>query len=177
MKEYNIEYYPNEEDIKQMIQLDNEVYNKSEDCGILEKCLQWKKICPEIYTVIKDSDKVVGYINFVSITKKCYEDFRHGKIKDYQLDLKDIVNFSKGDNYCLFMSVVVKNEYQDKYATKVLLDAFYKRINDFHIRGIKTNNIIADCVSKDGEKFITKRFNASCVGVTETNSKLYEFSL
>ena len=79
--EYTIENNPTLNDIRQMIEIDKQVYDEN-DCGNLEKCLEWKKICPELYTAIKYENQVVGYINFVPITKECYEKFKLGKIKD-----------------------------------------------------------------------------------------------
>jgi len=84
MNKYKIENNPSIEDIKQMINLDSLVFDEK-DRGVLERCLMWQKICPELYTVLKDEDEIVGYINFLPITKSCFEEFKKGQTKDYLL--------------------------------------------------------------------------------------------
>ena len=175
--DFEVKYFATDDEIKQMIALDDDSYSDGEDCGVLEKCLQWQKICPELYTFIKNKNEVVGYINFIPVTEDAYERFKSGKLKDYEMQNDDFRPFKVGKNYCLFMSIVVKENYRDKQATKTLLNAFYDRIEMLKNKNIFIDKVIADCVSNDGEKFISSRFGGNFICETETGSKIYEFHI
>ena len=104
---YKVVYKVNDELLKQMLELDASVY-KEEDSGVLEICKEWLSINDEIYTMLLHCNKVIGYINFMPITDECYYGFTKGTKKDYEIDRKDILPFSKiKDNKCLLTSVVI----------------------------------------------------------------------
>ena len=65
------------EDVRQMVVLDKENYIGS-DIGDYSTCIKWLDICPEIYTAVRADGKIVGYINFVPISEKVYNDIRNG---------------------------------------------------------------------------------------------------
>ena len=176
MKNFEIVYCPTKNDIKEMIQLDCEAYNEL-DCGILDKCLKWKEKCPEIYTAIKYDRKIIGYINFVPITKECYSKIKSGNLKDYELIDGDLLNFKEGLNYCLFMSIVIDEKFRNTEVIIMLMNAFFKKINFMKQKNIIINNVICDCVSKDGEKLVKENFNAKFICNSKNGTKIYEFQL
>ncbi|MBO4569751.1 MAG: hypothetical protein J5689_00840 [Clostridia bacterium] len=160
-------------DILEMIELDKCCY-VGNDVGDFKKCVAWRNICPEIYTAIKIDGKIVGDINFMPITKTCYNQIRLGKKKDYEIDISDVLNFQKGDNYCLFMSIVISKDFRSTKALGYLLDGLKLKLNNFNKQGIIIKNIVADCITPEGES-LAKRFNGNYVCKTKTNSKIYEF--
>lgn len=176
MRKFEIVYYPNEDDVKGMIQLDGEAFCEL-DRGELNKCLEWKKICPDVYTAIKLDAKVIGYINFIAVTKKCYYRMKVGKLKDYELKSEDILPFKKGENYCLFMSVVIEKKFRDTEVVIRLSNAFFEKIYEMKKSGIMVDNILCDCVSKDGEKFIKENFSVKYICNSKNGTKIYEFKL
>ena len=175
MKKFEIVYHPSESDIREMIKLDCESFSGL-DVGEFDKCLKWQQACPEIYTAIKFGGRVIGYTNFVGITKECYEKIRAGKLKDYELNDGDIIPFRVGENYCLFMSIVVEKKFRYTDAVVELSNAFFERINKMKQKNIRLNNILCDCVSEDGEKLV-KRFGAKFVSDSKDGTKIYEFGL
>ena len=177
MKKFEIVYNPNENDIKQMVELDADSYEESLDRGVLEKCLEWKKICPNLYTAIKFDKKIIGYINFIAITEECYNKTKSGNFKDYELSVGDLLPFKEGKNYCLFMSIVIEEKFRDSQVVVKLLNAFFEKINKMKQNGVVLNNILCDCVSKDGENFVKRSFNANFVCNTKNGTKIFEFKL
>ena len=176
MKNYEIVNYPTKNDLIQLCKLDIEAYNEM-DKGDLDKCLVWKKNCPEIYTALKFDGKFIGYINFVAITEDCYKKFLMGRLKDYELKDDDIISFKKGENYCLFMSIVIDKMYRDTEAIIRLSNAFIEKINKMKQSGVIFGNVICDCVSQDGEKFVKKVFNARFNCSSKNKTKIYKFKL
>ena len=170
---FEIMYDVSEKDIKQMIALDKECYFGA-DVGDFYKCLSWYKKCPQLYTVLKTNQEIVGYVNFLPITKASYDKIKKGQEKDYELQEKDILPFSKGNNYCLFMSVVIDKKYRLSKAIIVLLLGLKEKIKNFEADGIKIRSFVADCVTGEGEK-LAKHFGGKFLCLTPSGSKIYEF--
>ena len=176
MKNFEIVYYPSENDLKQMLELDCESFSEL-DRGELGKCLEWKSNCPEMYTAIKLDGKIIGYINFVAITKESYNKIKTGNLKDYELSGCDVLPFKKGINYCLFMSMVVKEKFRYTEVIVRLLNAFFEKINKMKQSNVVFGNVLCDCVSKDGENFVKKNPNAKFVCNSKNGTKIYELKL
>ena len=172
---YIIENSPDIEDLKQMVELDKSFYNNKLDRGEMKKCLQWQKICPELYTVLKSGDEVLGYINFIPITKECYDLFRMGKIKDYEIKRNDFLPFVNGENYCLFMSVVVKKE-SPKSIFLLLIKAFLRKIKKMQSEGVLIKSIVADVINPQLEELILNN-NGKYLCQSKNEGKIFEFYL
>lgn len=176
MKSFEIIYHPTENEIKEMIQLDQKTYSEL-DCGNLQKCLRWKEKCPEIYTAIKYNNKIIGYINFAPIKKACYNKIKSGNLKDYELEESDLLNFKEGLNYCLFMSIVIDKKFRNADVFIRLMNAFFEKINCKKQKNAIFDNVLCDCVSKEGEKLVEKNFNAKFICDSKNGTKIYEFKL
>lgn len=160
-------------DIKKMINLDKESYFGN-DAGDFERCLSWHKICKDLYTILKKDGKIIGYINFLPIKKSAYNKIRAGKLKDYELEKKDILPFRKGENYCLFMSIVLDKQSRFSRAVHMLLLAWNKRILKMKDDGIIIKNFLADCVTEEGKK-LAKHFGGKLLCETSSKSSVFEF--
>ncbi len=170
MGKFRIINQVNESLLKEMIKLDELVYNK-EDVGDLEKCKSWININPNIYTVLLYDDEIIGYINFMPITNKAYKRIKQGKLKDYELTTEDIVEYSEGKTLkYLLTSIVIKPEYQDTQAIIELWTGFLNKIKEFNLI---VSNLIVDCVSEHGEKFIKQNLKVKYI-TNSNNGKIYE---
>ena len=173
---FKITYQVDDNLLKQMLKLDESVYKK-EDCGTFEICKEWLSINNDIYTILLLDNKVIGYINFMPISDKCYNKFISGLKKDYEINSKDIIPFSKTKYIkCLLTSVVIHKDFQNSMAIKYLYNGFIEKIKKYAKENIKISNIILDCVSEDGEKFAKKYLNAKFIKET-LSSKIYEVNL
>lgn len=170
MKKFSIVNQVNDNLIKEMIELDKLVF-KGDDIGNYNKCKQWVKINPDIYTVLMYDEKVIGYINFMPITDECYNKIKEGKLKDYELNNDDIILFSNHKPLkCLFTSIVIKPEHQNTQAIIELWNGF---INKLKTMKINISSIVIDCVSEMGEEFIKQQLNAKFI-TNSHNGKIYE---
>jgi len=159
--------------VSELINLDADNF-LGNDVGNFDTCINWLKVCPEMYTIIKHEKKTIGYINFLPITKQCFEQVKLGRKKDYEILPADILNFKVGDNYCLFMSLVIDKKYRFSKVLIYLFKTFKKKINNLNKKGIIIKSVVADCVTPEGEK-LAYHFNGKYVGKTLSNSKIFEF--
>jgi len=173
MKKYTIEYYPTEQDINEMLLLDKSAFDLKDNIN-LNVAKQWLAQNNEIYTVLKLDGIVVGYMNFTSITKDCYDKFYLGKYKDYLIKKDEIIPFHKGDNYCMLLSIVIRKDLRDTNAIVELWKGFIKRIKTFKKQGINICSVISDCVSIDGIKFFLTNFEAKYICNSKDWGKIYE---
>lgn len=177
MKNLEIIYYPSSQEVKQMVELDAKAYDNALDRGQYEKCLNWMNICPDLYTAIKIKTKIVGYVNLIPVTKKCFDLFKSGKIKDNEIPLNDFKPFKRGRNYCIFMSLVVKKNFQHENVLLILLKALKDRIKNMKEKNIIIESVVCDAVNTKIGNFVTKVVDAKYICSTPTGSKIYEFKL
>jgi len=173
MKKFTIEHTINETDLKKLLLLDRDVFDKQDN---MDECLlkEWLNINSDIYTILKYNNEPVGYINFTPLTKESYDKFRIGKNKDYKLTAKDILPFKKGDNYCLFTSIVLFKKFRDSNAIKVLWKGFLRKIKKLEKQGKHITSVIADCVSIDGIKFTLNNLYGKYICNSLNWGKIYE---
>lgn len=170
MSEFSIETRVNDNLIKQMIELDKLVF-KGKDIGAFDRCKEWIKRNPEIYTVLMQDDKVIGYINFMPITENAYQAIKQGKLKDYQLSSEHIIEFqSKKPLKCLFTSIVVHPDHQTGLALIRLWKGLLNKIKSLNLT---ISSVIMDCVSYLGEKCAKNCLGAHFIA-NSYNGKIYE---
>lgn len=173
MKDFSILNQVDDDIIKDMIELDKLVF-KGDNIGDFNKCREWITINPDIYTVLKKDDKVIGYINFMPISDNCYDKIKQSKLKDYELESDDILSYSSYKPLkCLFTSIVIHPEYQDTQAIIELWKGFAKKLKSMEVN---ISSIIINCVTENGEKFITKNLDVNFI-TNSHNGKIYEGSL
>ena len=101
------------------------------------------------FIAVSLNDKLVGYLNYLSITKEKYNEMINSNIITDNFKLEDIVPFSD-ETYLTVNSIVILKEHQDGEVIKLINDEFLKKINKLSIKGINT---IA--ISPDGNKWAT----------------------
>ena len=98
--------------------------------------------------LLKDDEKIVGYLYGAYITKKLYDLFLKGEIiNDYLIDKKEFINNS---NYIYITSIVIKEKYRNKKYGSLLNEMFLNDNND--------KKIVVLTVSELGFKLFKKYF-------------------
>ena len=99
------------------------------------------------FIAVSLDNKLVGYINYLSITKELYDQMKESNeiVDDFKLE--DIIPFSD-EIYLTVNSIVILKEHQDGEVIKIINNEFLKKINNLSIKGINT---IA--ISPDGNKW------------------------
>ena len=102
------------------------------------------------FIAVSLDNKLVGYINYLSITKELYNQMKESNEMVDDFKLEDIIPF--GDEiYLTVNSIVILKEHQDGEVIKIINNEFLKKINNLSIKGINT---IA--ISPDGNKWAQK---------------------
>ena len=170
MSKFSIVNQVNDTLIKEMIELDKLVF-KGEDIGAFDKCKEWIKSNPDIYTVLMLDNKVIGYINFMPITNEAYLLIKQGQLKDYELNTNHIVKFTKDVPLkCLFTSIVVHPDHQTGLELARLWKGF---LNKFKSLKLTISSVIMDCVTEMGEKCAKSYLGAQFI-TNSHNGKIYE---
>ena len=95
------------------------------------------------FIAVSSDNKLVGYINYLSITKELYEKMLNSNEIVDDFDLKDIIPF--GDEiYLTINSIVILKEHQDGEVIRIINNEFLKKINSLPIKGINTIAISDD---------------------------------
>lgn len=98
--------------------------------------------------LLKDDDKIVGYIYGSFITEKLYNSLLNGEIiNDYLINKEEFVENS---DYIYLTSIVVNEEYRNKHYGSLLQEKFLKDNKD--------KNIVALSVSNSGYNLANKYF-------------------
>ena len=170
MSKFSIETRVNDTLIKEMIELDKLVF-KGDDIGAFDKCKEWVKRNPDIYTVLMADNKVIGYINFMPITDTAYNKVKQGKRKDYELGKDDIIAYSSNKPLkCLFTSIVIHPDHQKGLELARLWKGFINKLKSLNLTIV---SVIMDCVTEMGEKCAKNYLGARFI-TNSNNGRIYE---
>ena len=162
-KNFEITFQATDDILKQAIKLDKTVFSKR-DVGNFETCKAMLKENNDMYTFLLYDKKCVGYVNFIRISDEAFKKFLAGKMKDFELTTQDILPFSKKEkNKCLLTSIVVAKSHRDSSAIIKLNEGFYDHLNVLKRRGIIIDEVVIDCVSIDGIKYVVENMGAKYV--------------
>ena len=138
-----------EEYIDQILKLDDEFYDKK---YLWSKEYQYKvyKRNKNSFIAVELNGILVGYLNFLSITKEKYNEMINSNVIVDEFNLEDIIPFSD-NTYLTVNSIVITKEHQNGEVIKMINNEFTNNIlNNPHVVGI---NGIA--ISPDGNKWFT----------------------
>lgn len=173
MNEFSIRNQVNDGLIEEMIKLDKLVF-KDDDIGDFDKCKEWIKCNPDIYTILMLDNKVIGYINFMPITDVAYQSIKQGKLKDYELTKNEIMTYSSAKPLkCLFTSIVIHPEHQTGLELAKLWKGFFNKLKSLKLT---ISSVIMDCVTAIGEKCAKNYLGAKFI-TNSHNGKIYEGSI
>lgn len=171
-REWEITYTADKETIEKAIKLDRMVFNTI-DVGEIKRCMSWVEKEPNIYTFLWLNKKLIGYINLMPLYADAYKKVLSGKLRDYEIDADIIKPFRKGDNKCLFTSIVIHPKYRDTEAILRLWNGFIYKINELESQGMMISSVVADCVSVDGIKYMVNNFKSRYI-CNSSGGKIYE---
>ena len=156
----NIEDYIND-----IITLDDNFYDQE---YLWSNDYQWKvyERNHDSFIAVSLDDKIVGYINYLSITKDKYNEMNNSNVITDDFDLEDIIPFGS-EVYLTVNSIVILKEHQDGEVIKIINNEFIKKINSLPIKGM---NGIA--ISPDGNKWF-KNMGFSYLKKLDDENDLY----
>jgi len=161
-------------DLEDMVELDKLTY-LPEDSANIEELITWYNQNKDIFVLLKDDKKLIGYSIFFPITKECYNKYKNGEILEGEIEGKDILNWQENcSHYVLFNNISINPKYQNGEAIKILTQGIKIKIDELKNKNIKLNNVVAECDSPDGIKYLTRTFNFKPVGTNNARGILYE---
>ncbi len=166
------------EDIRQAVDLDMLVYDNIYHVDT-ELCEEWFKVNPDIYIMAKDiaADKVIAYVNVSPITDECYDRIKNGDFIDTGITADMILSYDMPYPYNVyFSSIVIHSDYHN---TEVFMELFNAIIDKFLLLGrheVYIKHMIADAVTKNGEKFC-KLLGMKKLKGSDHDSSLYEITM
>ena len=166
------------EDIAKAAYLDRLVYDDIYLVTV-EQCEEWIAVNPDIYVLAKDvnTDQYIAYANVMPVTDECYERMKNGDFIDTGITADMILSYDMPFPYNIyFSSIVIHPDYQN---SEVFMEMFNAIIDKFISLGeheVFIRRMIADAVSKNGEKFC-KLFGMKKVKGSTHGSSLYEITM
>lgn len=123
--------------------------------------------------IVTCQDKVVGYLNYLVITKEKYDEMINSNITIDEFELDEVIPFYQNkDNYLTINSVVIYKEFQDSDAVKILTNNLNKILKQMHYDNYIITGINGFAVSSDGRKFL-ERLGFEQQKVLDDNNCLY----
>ena len=126
------------------------------------------------FIFIKDKKEIVGYINFINITKNKYLEMQDDS-KYNDIHRKDILIFNKNnDNYININTISIKNEYQNKKSIIKIANVIKKYLHNKKINGFIIKGIIAITAS-NFERDILSYMNLKKISKNNDNFSIFIF--
>ena len=153
---FSISYSPTPDELKTALELDKQVFPKDR-CAKYSVCRFWLQKNPESFIILKYSNQVIGYVCFLPLAQPAFKKYINGEIHEYVLRSKDIQKYDPGlECDCLFCCIIIDKNFRDGEAIKYLTKGYENLLLSLKKRKIKIKNIIADCITNDGEKFVQR---------------------
>lgn len=100
-------------------------------------------------------NKVIGYLNYLVITKNTYDNMITSNVITDTFNLDDIIELYKNKkNYITINSIVIEKSHQNGYAIKLLTRRLKRRLKEYNNKNYKIDAINAIAVSEDGQKVL-----------------------
>ncbi len=166
------------EDIEEAVALDMLVYDNIYHVDS-ELCKEWFKVNPDIYVMAKDveCDQIIAYVNVSPVTDECYYRIKKGDFIDTGITADMILSYDMPCPYNVYFSSIVIHP--DYHNTEVFMELFNAIIDKFLLLGqheVYIKRMIADAVTKNGEKFC-KLFGMEKLRGSDHDSSLYEIAM
>lgn len=163
--------------------------------GLVEKCIELDKLCyqekyqgeidkynyffdlnPEsfIFVLDKNTNNMAGYLLFVPLKGKTYNQLKSGNYIDVSLIKKeDITSLTNGINNLYLYSMIVSPAYRGKGLADILVDEFIKKNEVRFNKGIIIDNMLADVINPSAIVYL-KGNGFTIVNSSSHNSVLLE---
>jgi len=111
----------------------------------------------ESMIIVKYENKVIGYLNYLVVTKDKYEQILNSNITIDDFKLEEVLKFYKNkNNYLVLNSIVIDKKFHDGYAVVALSKKFKKVLKKMNNDNYRITEINATAVSDDGSRFLVR---------------------
>jgi len=128
---------------------------------------------PKSLLIVTYENKVIGYLNYLVLTKDKYEEMVNSDIAIDYFEINDISKFYRNrKNYITINSIVILKKHQNGIAIKKLLNKFKKELKTLNYNNFRISAINAIAISKDGNK-VLKNLNFEMKKELKDGNNLY----
>ena len=157
--EYTIKYsdkYTQSDIIYDLMNIEKDVYKESER-GHFDSIEKRFKRNREMFVLLYDFNKLIGYLCFFPITKRLHDKILHNdNFYDDNIEAEDVVSYERL-NYIYFISIALYKKYHGLGLGTKMMDAFMMKLRERNNNGYIIKDVLASAVSIQGET-ITKKY-------------------
>ncbi len=164
---------PTNKELNELVKIDELTYPIIDDRANFEELCMWRNCNSNSFILLKNNNKVIGYIILLPLTEKCYKKYRNGEIMEEEINESEILEWTKNP-FVLFNNISIIPKYQNGTAIKVLTNALLEFLNNLKGKGIVLRNVVAEVDSPDGEKYLTNHFGFKPLKTENKRHKLFE---
>lgn len=159
-------------DFEQMEYIDHEYFSEN-TIAPAKEAYKWYLADPNSCIVVKENNKVVAYINILSLKKEVYDKVKNNILNESEIVMGDLeLNKEKYFNYLYFPAIAIDQNYRNIRVLKKLLDVAKE-----HIKEITKNatilEVMADCSTKEGTKITQRILKLKPYKKTSHNSTIH----
>lgn len=125
------------------------------------------------FTILKENDVVVGYINYLCITDTLFETIKNSKKMINDFSKEDITKYYKSKkNYLIIESICVEKKFQNYKVSKKIKNNIARGIKNKHKKGYNIAGILSFAVS-DFERTVLEEAEFKLLKTFDTGETLY----
>lgn len=111
--------------------------------------------------ILKNKNRLLGYINYLCITEKEYNGLKKSKNYIKKYNENEIINFNKRKyNYIIIESIAISSKYQNNNIKKLIENKLYRLLKKLYKNGYKVKGIISIPIDAFEKEIITDlKFN------------------
>jgi len=175
---FTLEFKHKDKDFEDVWNIEKE-YFESSTIASVKQAIEWDKENPDSSIFVRDSetDKIVGEITLLPLTKKQFEKFMINELQDVEINNNTILKYETNlECYLLFSAIAIHKDYrEDRKILSLLLKGLYEKIQTILNRNIRVLNMCSEGQTIDGQKFIESFLNLKHKYTTKNGYKLYSF--
>ena len=118
-------------------------------------CFEQYKRFPQFICVIRDGEKVIGYINTLALKPEIFHKFREAEIEENDITLDDI-DYETQPVHLLFQSIAIHPKHQNMRNAKRLFEIFFQHTKQMVENGMQVAEFIAECSTNKGVAMATR---------------------
>ncbi len=175
---YKLEFTHKDKDFEDVWYIEKEYFEPSTIASVTQ-AIEWDRENPDSSIFVRDNetDKIIGEITLLPLTKKQFEKFMINELQDVEINNDTILKYENNlECYLLFSAIAIHNDYrEDRRVLSLLLKGLYEKIHSLLNRNIKFLNMCSEGQTLDGQRFIESFLNLKHRYTTKKGYKLYSF--
>lgn len=146
----------NESVIYDLMRIEEDVYDKK-DRGQYDHIESRFKRNKEMFILLYDNDKIIGYLCYFPISKELHDNIIRAKdFYDDNINAEDVVAFDR-ENYIYLISIALYKKYQRIRLGEKMMESFFDIMRKRNKNNQHIIDVFASAISLAGEN-ITKKF-------------------